>query len=100
MYVLRSLWERVRKNSSKKQLTRSRCWVFTPQAASCTQMGLPQLLPPSKLGAAQASIQAGGDGVRDGVAMILTAIAEYNDMEGADGVNGSQVSYVCQPAGG
>lgn len=54
-------------------------------------MGLPQLLSPSKLGAAQASIQAGGGGVRDGVAMILTAISEYNDMQGADGINGSQV---------
>lgn len=64
---------------------------ITPQRAH-VQMGLPQLLPPSKLNAAQASIQAGGDGVRDGVAMILTAIAEYNDMQGADGVNGSQVS--------
>lgn len=57
-------------------------------------MGLPQLLPPSKLSAAQASIQAGGDGVRDGVAMMLTAISEYNDMQGSDGVNGSQVGMV------
>lgn len=56
-------------------------------------MGLPQLLSPSKLSEAQASIQAGGDGVRDGVAMILTAIAEYNDTEGVDGVNGSQVRW-------
>lgn len=56
-------------------------------------MGLRQLLSPSKLNEAQTSIQAGGDGVRDGVAMILTAIAEYNDMEGADGVNGSQVRW-------
>lgn len=54
-------------------------------------MGPAQLLPSSKLSAAQASIQAGGDGVRDGVAMMLTAISEYNDMQGSDGVNGSQV---------
>ncbi len=54
-------------------------------------MGLPQLLSPSKLSAAQASIQAGGDGVRDGVAMILVAVAEYSDSEGVDGVNGSTV---------
>lgn len=54
-------------------------------------MGLAQLLPPSKLSAAQASIQTGGDGVRDGVEMMLTAISEYNDMQGSDGVNGSQV---------
>lgn len=61
-------------------------------------MGLPhQLLAPSKLGEAQASIQAGGDGVRDGVAMLLTAISEYNDMQGADGVNGSQVcTTICR----
>lgn len=54
-------------------------------------MGPAQLLSPSKLSAAQSSIQAGGDGVRDGVAMMLEAISEYNDMQGADGVNGSQV---------
>lgn len=54
-------------------------------------MGLPQLLSPSKLNEAQSCIQAGGDGVRDGVATILTAIAEYNDMQGAGGVNGAQV---------
>lgn len=57
-------------------------------------MGLSQLLSPSKLKAAQASIQAGGDGVRDGVAMILVAAAEYADSEGADGVNGSTVRWL------
>lgn len=54
-------------------------------------MGPAQLLPPSKLSAAQSSIQAGGDGVRDGVAMMLEAISEYNDMQSCDGVTGSQV---------
>ncbi|CAM9130757.1 unnamed protein product [Scytosiphon promiscuus] len=54
-------------------------------------MGLPQLLLPSKLGAAQASVQAGGDGVREGVAMLLTAMHEYIENQGSGGVNGSQV---------
>lgn len=54
-------------------------------------MGLPQLLLPSKLGAAQASFQAGGDGVREGVAMLLTDMHEYVENQGSGGVNGSQV---------
>lgn len=55
-------------------------------------MGLPQqLLAASKLDAAQASIQSGEDGVREGVAMLLTAISEYEINQDSGGVNGSQV---------
>lgn len=56
-------------------------------------MGLlpPQLVAPAKLAEAQACIQAGGDGVRDGVAVVLTAIVEYSDSGGTGGVNSSQV---------
>lgn len=55
-------------------------------------MGLPQqLLPPSKLAEAQATIQAGGDGVREGAAVMLKAIVEYTDNQDTGGVNGSQV---------
>ncbi|CAM9777856.1 unnamed protein product, partial [Ectocarpus fasciculatus] len=55
-------------------------------------MGLPQqLLAASKLDAAQASIQSGEDGVREGVAMLLTAISEYESNQDSGGVNGSQV---------
>lgn len=55
-------------------------------------MVLTQLVSPSKLAEAQASIQAGADGVRDGVAALLDAIAEYAEKESTGGgVNGSQV---------
>ncbi|CBJ26985.1 Heat shock protein 40 like protein/ DnaJ domain containing protein [Ectocarpus siliculosus] len=50
-----------------------------------------QLLAASKLDAAQASIQSGEDGVREGVAMLLTAISEYECNQDSGGVNGSQV---------
>lgn len=81
-----------KKTPRNTEVKASRSWALLRRRIR-EQMGLPQLLSPSNLDAAQASIQAGGDGVRDGVAMILTAIAEYTDMEGADGVNGSQVDY-------
>lgn len=55
-------------------------------------MGLVQQpLSPSKLDAAQAFIQRGGDGVREGVGMILTAMAEYLQNGDTGGANGSQV---------
>lgn len=54
-------------------------------------MVLTQLVSPSNLADAQASIQAGAEGVRDGVAALLNAIAEYAETESTGGVNGSQV---------
>lgn len=55
-------------------------------------MGLiQQPLSASKLGAAQTSIQAGGDGVREGVETMLTAMAEYLENGDTGGANGSQV---------
>lgn len=55
-------------------------------------MGLVQQpLSPTKLVAAQTSIQAGGGGVREGVEIILTAMAEYLENGDTGGANGSQV---------
>lgn len=58
-------------------------------------MGLVQQpLLPAKLAAAQTSIQAGGDGVREGVEMMLTAMAEYLENGDTGGANGSQVHAI------
>lgn len=54
-------------------------------------MGVPHLISRSKLNEAQAMVQAGGGGVREGVAMLLTAMDDYRNSEGSDGINGSQV---------
>lgn len=50
-----------------------------------------ELVSPATLAETQTSIQAGGDGVRDGVAILLAGILDYRENERTGGVNGSQV---------
>lgn len=46
-----------------------------------------ELVLSSTLAEAQASIQAGSDGVRDGIAILLIGLQDYRENKCADGVN-------------
>lgn len=50
-----------------------------------------ELVASSTLEEAQAAIHAGGDGVRDGVAILLVGMQYYREKELVGGANGGQV---------
>lgn len=50
-----------------------------------------ELVASSTLEEAQSAIHAGGDGVRDGVAILLVGMQYYHEKELVDGADGGQV---------